>query len=311
MVSSHLSGLTVTSNHPELERFAERCQQRVETALDRYLPSEKTLPAQLHQAMRYAVLGGGKRIRPLLVYAAGHALVAREDTLDVAACAVECIHAYSLVHDDLPAMDDDDLRRGKPTCHKVYGEAAAVLAGDALQALAFYLLAHADMGPLSAQRRLRMIELLSQASGSRGMAGGQSMDLAAVGKQLDIAELEDMHVHKTGALIRSSVLLGAFCADTLPDEHRRALDQYGKFIGLAFQVQDDILDVTGSTRQLGKRAGADNALNKPTYPALLGLAGARERARELHQASLDSLAGLGDSADPLRWLSGYIVTRSA
>jgi len=297
-------------NPPELNRFAEHCQQRVEAALGRFLPSENTLPVQLHQAMRYAVLGGGKRIRPLLVYAAGQASGARQQALDVTACAVECIHAYSLLHDDLPAMDDDDLRRGKPTCHKVYGEAEAILAGDALQALAFLLLAHADMGAISAHRRLQMIELLSQASGSRGMVGGQSLDLAATGKQLDIAELEDMHIHKTGALIRASVLLGALCVENLADPRKQALDHYGKYTGLAFQVQDDILDVTGNTEQLGKETGADSALNKPTYPSLLGLSGARERARELHQAALDSLDDLDDKADPLRWLSQYIVDRA-
>jgi len=295
---------------PDLNRFAERCQQSVEAALGRFLASENTLPVRLHQAMRYAVLGGGKRIRPLLVYAAGQASGARRQALDVTACSVECIHAYSLVHDDLPAMDDDDLRRGKPTCHKVYGEAEAILAGDALQALAFFLLAHADMGAISSHRRLQMIELLSQSSGSRGMVGGQSLDLAATGKQLDIAELENMHIHKTGALIRASVLLGALCAENLDDEQKQALDHYGKYIGLSFQVQDDILDVTGNTEQLGKEAGVDRALNKPTYPSLLGLAGARDRARELHQSAIDSLGGLDESADPLRWLSQYIVDRA-
>ena len=309
-VNHRLKRLTVKLTPPDLKRFAERCQQRVEAALGRYLASENTLPVQLHQAMRYAVLGGGKRIRPLLVYAAGQASGARQQALDVTACSVECIHAYSLVHDDLPAMDDDDLRRGKPTCHKVYGEAEAILAGDALQALAFSLLAHADMGAIASHRRLQMIELLSQASGSRGMVGGQSLDLAATGKQLDIAELENMHIHKTGALIRASVLLGALCAEELPEEQKQALDHYGKYIGLAFQVQDDILDVTGNTEQLGKEAGADSALKKPTHPSLLGLTGARERARELHQAALDSLGGLDESADPLRWLSRYIVDRA-
>jgi geranylgeranyl pyrophosphate synthase len=295
---------------PELATFAVACSQRVESALDRYLPSAQTLPAGLHQAMRYAVLEGGKRIRPLLVYAAGQALDARQQALDVAACAVECIHAYSLVHDDLPAMDNDDLRRGQPTCHKAYGEAQAILAGDGLQALAFYLLAHADMGGITAATRLQMVERLAQAAGSRGMVGGQSIDLAAVGKQLDIAELEDMHIHKTGALIRAAVLLGLLCADPVSDDQHQALDHYGKCIGLAFQIQDDILDVTASTEKLGKQAGADRALDKPTYPALLGLAGARERARELHQAATDSLAGFGPEADPLRWLSAYIVARS-
>jgi len=301
----------VTQTPTDLKGFLADCQQRVETALQQFLPGEHTLPPQLHAAMRYAVLDGGKRIRPVLVYAAGHALGTTGRQLDVAACAIECIHVYSLIHDDLPAMDDDDLRRGKPSCHKAFGEAQAILAGDALQAQAFYLLAHADMGNLPAQRRLVMIEQLALASGSRGMVGGQAIDLASVGKTLDIAELEDMHIHKTGMLIRAAVLLGALCAENLDEAVKRALDHYGKYIGLAFQVQDDILDVTGNTEQLGKQAGADHALDKPTYPALLGLAGARERARELHEAALEALSGLDDRADPLRWISQYIVERSA
>jgi farnesyl diphosphate synthase len=298
-------------NPPELSAFASACRQRVELALERFLPSAGTLPATLHQAMRYAVLGGGKRVRPLLVYAAGQAVAAHQGALDVAASAVECIHAYSLVHDDLPAMDNDDLRRGLPTCHRAFGEAQAILAGDALQAKAFYLLAHADMGTVTAERRLQMLEMLALAAGSRGMVGGQSMDLAAVGQQLGIAELEDMHIHKTGALIRAAVLLGALCASDLDEERRRALDHYGKCIGLAFQVQDDILDVTGSTEELGKQVGADGALDKPTYPALLGLAGARQRARELHHAAIDSLTVFGAEAEPLRWLSAYVVARAS
>jgi len=293
----------------ELDSFAERCRLRIETALNRFLPGEQTLPARLHQAMRYSALNGGKRVRPLLVYASGQALDADPKALDVAACAIECIHAYSLVHDDLPAMDDDDLRRGKPSCHKAFGEADAILAGDALQALAFHLIAHADMGNTPADARLQMVELLSHAAGSRGMVGGQSMDLAAVGKQLDIAELEDMHIHKTGALIRACVLLGALSSNNHDEARLHALDHYGKCIGLAFQVQDDILDVTASTEQLGKQAGADTAHNKPTYPSLLGLKGARERALELHQDATDSLSGFGPEADPLRWLSAYIVER--
>ncbi|VAW79470.1 (2E,6E)-farnesyl diphosphate synthase [hydrothermal vent metagenome] len=295
----------------ELDAFAEHCKRRVETALEQLLPSEQTLPVRLHQAMRYAALNGGKRIRPLLVYASGQALDADAQALDVAACAIECIHAYSLIHDDLPSMDNDDLRRGQPSCHKAFDEAEAILAGDGLQALAFQLLAHVDMGTTSAIVRLQMVKLLARASGSRGMVGGQSLDLSAVGKQLDIAELEDMHIHKTGALIRAAVLLGALCSDPLDEPRRRALDHYGKCIGLAFQVQDDILDVTASTEQLGKQSGADTALNKPTYPALLGLAGARERACELHQDASDSLSIFGPEADPLRWLSAYIVARSS
>ncbi len=298
-------------NPPELAAFAATCKQRVENALERFLPSAETLPAELHRAMRYAVLEGGKRVRPLLVYATGQALNADPGALDVAASAVECIHAYSLAHDDLPAMDNDDLRRGKPTCHRAFSEAQAILAGDALQAKAFYLLAHADMGAVTPQTRLQMVEILALAAGSRGMVGGQSIDLAAVGKRLSIAELEDMHIHKTGALIRAAVLLGAMCARELGDEQRHALDHYAKCVGLAFQVQDDILDVTGSTQELGKRAGADGALEKPTYPTLLGLAGARQRASELHQAASESLIGFGPEADPLRWLSAYVVARSS
>jgi len=300
----------VMLNPPELGEFAEHYQQRVTTALQQFLPTETTLPTQLHKAMRYAVLNGGKRIRPLLVYAAGRALGAPDQALDVAACAVECIHTYSLIHDDLPAMDNDDLRRGKPTCHKAFSEAEAILAGDALQTLAFTLLSHEPLGTVTAEQRLNMIERLALASGSRGMAGGQSLDMAAIGKQLDIAELEDMHIHKTGALIRASVLLGTLCTDNASENQRQALDHYGKYIGLAFQVKDDILDVTGNTEQLGKQAGADRALNKPTYPSLLGLSGARERARELHQAAIDSLDCLDTRAAPLRWLSDYIVGRS-
>lgn len=296
--------------HPELAAFAAACKQRVEIALDGFLPAARTLPAELHDAMRYAALEGGKRVRPLLVYATGQALGADEHALDVAASAVECIHAYSLVHDDLPAMDNDDLRRGRPTCHRTFGEAQAILAGDALQSKAFQLLAHAPMGRVKPAARLEMIALLAQAAGSRGMAGGQAIDLAAVGKQLDIAQLEDMHIHKTGALIRAAVLLGALCADDPDEDRRHALDHYGKCIGLAFQVQDDILDETASTEELGKEAGADRARDKPTYPALLGLAGARDRARELHQAAIDSLTLFAAEADPLRWLSAYIVARA-
>jgi len=301
----------VTANPTDLDTFLADCQQRVETALQRFLPDTDTLPTHLHEAMRYSVLDGGKRIRPVLVYAAGHALGANQQRLDVAACAVECIHAYSLIHDDLPAMDDDDLRRGKPSCHKAFGEAEAVLAGDALQTQAFYLLAHADMGDIRAERRLEMVERLALASGSRGMVGGQAIDLAAVGKTLDIAQLEDMHIHKTGMLIRAAVLLGALCADQVNETTQHALDHYGKAIGLAFQVQDDILDITGNTEQLGKQSGADQARDKPTYPALLGLTGARERAQDLHQTALEALAGLDERADPLRWISRYIVERSA
>ena len=293
-----------------LEHFFIRVQARIETVLEHCLPAADLHPARLHQAMRYAVLGGGKRVRPVLVYAAGAAVGAPETRLEAPACALELIHTYSLVHDDLPAMDDDDLRRGRPTCHKAFDEATAILAGDALQTLAFQTLAHSPALDVEAPARLRMITTLARASGSRGMAGGQAIDLEAVGRELDIAQLEDMHIHKTGALIRASVLLGALCADDLDEARLDKLDHYAKCIGLAFQIQDDILDVVGDTALLGKTAGADTARDKPTYPALLGLDGARQRATELLAESHAALANFGAEADPLRGVADYIVRRS-
>ena len=284
------------------------CQARLEGVLSQWLPPAATHPASLHQAMRYAALDGGKRIRPTLVYASGQAVGSRRDTLDAPACAIELIHAYSLVHDDLPAMDDDDLRRGKPSCHKAFGEAVAILAGDALQSLAFHVLSRDNPGT-DAATRLRMIETLALAAGSRGMAGGQTIDLEAAGRQLDIAELEDMHIHKTGALIRASVVLGALTAPELEDSTLERLDHYAKCIGLAFQIRDDILDVEGETHTLGKRIGADQTLDKSTYPALIGLEASRQRASELNEEAQDSLSGLGAEADPLRKISLYIVER--
>ena len=260
--------------------------------------------------MRYAVLDGGKRVRPCLTYAAGRALGVDETRLDAPACAVELIHAYSLVHDDLPAMDDDDLRRGKPTLHKAYDEAQAILAGDALQSLAFHVLAHGLDTTIPAEQRLQMIDILALASGSRGMCGGQAIDLAAVGKDLNIAELENMHIHKTGALIRASVKLGALCKTDISEEQLKKLDHYAKCVGLAFQIQDDILDVEGDTETLGKTPGADMARNKPTYPALLGLDGAKQMANELYDDALASLTMFGDAADPLRDLADYIIQRN-
>jgi geranylgeranyl pyrophosphate synthase len=285
-----------------------RCQTRLEQNLSHWLPPATTYPASLHEAMRYAVLKGGKRIRPTLVYASGQAVGSHPELLDGPACAVEFLHAYSLVHDDLPAMDDDNLRRGKPSCHKAFGEATAILAGDALQSLAFYVLAH-DNTPYADNTRLRMIETLALAAGSRGMAGGQTIDLGAAGRQLNIAELEDMHIHKTGALIRSSVMLGALTRHGLAAETLDRLDHYAKCIGLAFQIHDDILDVEGETGTLGKRSGADQSLSKSTYPALIGLQSARQRAEELHEEAMDSLSGLDEKADPLRRISLYIIER--
>jgi farnesyl diphosphate synthase len=292
-----------------LSAFLSTCQQRLEHALEHWLPPATTHPSRLHEAMRYTVLGSGKRIRPTLVYASGQAVGAAQEQLDRPACAIELVHAYSLIHDDLPAMDDDDLRRGKPSCHRSFGEATAILAGDALQSLAFYVLTNEHgQGPDMATR-LRMVRTLALAAGSRGMAGGQAIDLAATRQQLNIAELEDMHIHKTGALIRASVMLGAVCGTETDDARLEKLDRYAKCIGLAFQIRDDILDVEGETHTLGKNTGMDQQLEKSTYPALMGLDAARQRAGELHDEAMDSLEGFTSEADPLRWTSAYIVER--
>jgi geranylgeranyl pyrophosphate synthase len=282
---------------------------RVERCLERWLPAEDTEPRRLHEAMRYAVLGSGKRVRPALVYFTGAALRVPERRLDGPAVAVELIHAYSLVHDDLPAMDDDDLRRGRPTCHRAFDEATAILVGDALQVLAFEILA-ADAGMVpKAVHRLEIIRLLAHASGTAGMAGGQAVDLQAAGQDLPLEALERMHRLKTGALIHASIMMAAASADELPDTLRAALNAYGEAIGLAFQIQDDILDVEGDTDVLGKRAQADAARSKPTYPSIAGLAGAKSRLGELHDEAVAALQPLGEHADPLRWLSGWLTER--
>jgi len=282
---------------------------RIETALERTLPKAKIHPAQLHEAMRYAVLNGGKRIRPLLVYASGHVVGADPEAMDYPACAVELIHAYSLIHDDLPAMDDDDLRRGKPSCHRAYGEAQGILAGDALQALAFQALTRAPSNLLPPAVGIKMVQTLARAAGSRGMVGGQAIDLAAVGQDLNIAQLNDMHIHKTGALIRASIQLGSLCAVAPSDDVLAQLDRFSKQIGLAFQIRDDVLNVTGDKDQLGKATGSDKALNKPTYPTVLGLEAAKDRAQELYGESVASLAAFGEEANPLRDLCSFIVER--
>jgi geranylgeranyl pyrophosphate synthase len=284
-------------------------QSRVHAVLDAVLPAAEVSPQRLHAAQRYAVLGGGKRLRPLLVYCTGEALGLEASTLDAPAAAVELIHSYSLVHDDLPAMDDDDLRRGQPTTHRAFDEATAILAGDALQVLAFSLLARDRTAGVSSEARLKMIHILADASGTAGMAGGQSLDLSAVGRNLDLEELEAMHRLKTGALIRASVLLAAACAPGLSSAEWDALDGYSQDIGLAFQIQDDILDVEGKTEDLGKTIGADAARAKPTYPSVLGLAAAKVRARELKQRACDRLAPLGERAQVLAWLASYVVDR--
>jgi farnesyl diphosphate synthase len=292
-----------------LAAFMAQCQERLEHSFDAWLPAARTHPATLHEAMRYTVMGGGKRIRPVLVYAGGHALGAEKKALDRPACAIELIHAYSLIHDDLPAMDDDDLRRGKPSCHRAFGEATAILAGDALQSLAFQVLSSGLVDGISESTRLRMVKTLALASGSRGMAGGQAIDLSATGQALNIAELEDMHIHKTGALIRAGVVMGALCSKTAEQYDIDKLDHYAKCIGLAFQIRDDILDVEGEAKTLGKNPGMDQANEKSTYPALIGMAAARQRAIELHDEAMESLSGFSDSADPLRRISSYIIER--
>ena len=273
----------------DLQAFMRACQTRAEAALDARLPAGNRSPSRLHQAMRYSALGGGKRLRPLLTYATGQALDLPLDQLDGPATAVELIHVYSLIHDDLPAMDDDDLRRGKPTCHVAYGEATAILAGDALQALAFQVLAHDPTMNVPAENRVAMIETLAVAGGSLGMVGGQAIDLEAVGKELDLPSLENMHIRKTGALIRASVKLAVLARTPLESETGQRLDHYAKFVGLAFQIRDDILDEESDTVTLGKTQGKDRNHNKPNYPALLGLSGAKQKARELHEAALESL----------------------
>lgn len=282
-------------------------QERIEAALSRHLPPDEAIPARLHQAMRYSCLNGGKRIRPLLAFAAGELCQAEPGKLEVVSCAVEMIHAYSLVHDDLPCMDNDVLRRGRPTCHVEYGEATALLVGDSLQTLAFELLAREDLGDASIQ--LEMLRVLTHASGSLGMAGGQAIDLGAVGRTLELPELELMHALKTGALIRAAVLLGGLCGNPLTNEARAGLDRFSRRAGLLFQVIDDILDCTASTATLGKTAGKDSAADKPTYVGLMGLERAREFADDLRAQALDSLAVFGETAQRLVELTNFITRR--
>ena len=283
-------------------------QARMEAALGRLLPAAHTAPARLHEAMRYATLEGGKRVRPLLAFAAGEVSGADPQRLEVAAAAVELIHAYSLVHDDLPCMDDDTLRRGKPTVHVEYDEATAMLVGDALQSLAFQMLAEHRLAD-EPRQQLEMVRLLAAAAGSRGMAGGQQIDLEATGKALDLPELEFMHIHKTGALIRAAVLLGFLSGVKTSQEERQKLDRYAKAIGLAFQVVDDVLDYDGSTATLGKTAGKDSKQGKPTYVSVLGLPQALQLAQELRADAHAALEGLGSRSRRLAELADFIVLR--
>ena len=283
-------------------------QARSETTLDRLLPAATLAPQRLHEAMRYVALGAGKRVRPLLCHGAGAIVAAPVEHLDAAAAAIELIHVYSLVHDDLPCMDDDVLRRGRPTCHVQFDDATALLVGDALQALAFQVLAEHDSG--DGARQLRLLGELGRAAGSRGMAGGQAIDLAAVGQALTLEELEFMHIHKTGALIRAAVMLGAQSGERLAPAELAHLDHYAKIAGLLFQVVDDILDAASTTATLGKTAGKDAAQNKPTYVSLLGLARARDKAAELRAEAHLSLLPFGARARRLSELTDFIVERS-
>ena len=290
------------------ERLAQ-WRARVERVLESRLPAVTAVPVRLHEAIRYSVLGAGKRVRPALVYAAAETVGLPLERVDGAACAVELIHAYSLVHDDLPAMDDDDLRRGRPTCHKAYDEATAILVGDALQVLAFRILARDKALPDDPAVRLRIIDLLADAAGTAGMAGGQALDLAAAGRSLSVAAIEDIHRRKTGALIRASVLMGAACQPTLAPEKFSALERFGDHIGLAFQIQDDLLDVEGDAALMGKATGADEALDKPTHPAIAGVAQSRSRVAELHRRALADLHEFAVPGTPLEFVANWLLER--
>ncbi len=296
----------------DFQEWARTTAGEMERALDTWLPPATTEPVRLHDAMRYATLGGGKRVRPMLAHAAGLVSDAPAERVQVVSAAVEMIHAYSLAHDDLPSMDNDVLRRGKPTCHIEFDEATALLAGDALQALAFELMVSRPLND-SPAKQVEMTRIFARACGSRGMAGGQAIDLASVGKavgqHMTLPELEYMHILKTGALIRASVVLGAMCGHDLPDDQTDRLDRYGKCVGLAFQVVDDILDCESNTEKLGKTAGKDQDANKPTYVSLMGMAPAKNFADELLADALDAVGIFGGKADRLRQLAEFIVRR--
>jgi len=291
----------------QAEAYLDQCRQQVDRELDRCLARHAT-SERLQETMRYSVLGGGKRVRPALCMAAARAMGSDESTALAPACALELIHAYSLVHDDLPAMDDDDLRRGRPTAHIAFDEASAILAGDALQTLAFALLS--DAPALSDRQRVTMISELARASGHQGMVGGQAIDLESVGRQLSVAQLEAMHRHKTGALIEASVRLGALTSETVTECQLSNLTDYASALGLAFQVQDDLLDIEGDTEVIGKRQGSDAARAKPTYPALLGIEGARQHLARLLDEALGALESFDSEADTLRAMADYVVARS-
>jgi farnesyl diphosphate synthase len=304
----------VSGGSPPSAQFLARiaaCQGRIEKVLDEALALPDPGTERLREAMRYSVLGAGKRLRPILVYVTGESLGGEFARLDAPATAVELIHVYSLVHDDLPAMDDDDLRRGRPTCHRAFDEATAILVGDALQALAFAVLANEPMAGTTPETRLGMIRVLARATGTGGMAGGQAVDLAAVGHSLTVPAIENMHRRKTGALIQCSVLLGALAAGVQAGPELDALARFGAEIGLAFQIQDDILDVEGDPALLGKAIGADAAHGKPTYPSTAGLAASRARAAQLRDAAIAALAPLGERGAGLAQLAHFVVERES
>jgi geranylgeranyl pyrophosphate synthase len=306
-----MSAEALASAQPDILTSRVRLyQRRIEEVLTRALDIPGAATPRLLEAMRYSSLAGGKRVRPVLVYATGESLGAPLEKLDAAAASVELIHVYSLVHDDLPAMDDDDLRRGRPTCHRAFDEATAILTGDALQARAFEVLAQAPE-TISPGERIDMLRVLADAIGTRGMAGGQAIDLEAVKQHLDEPQLECMHRQKTGALIRASVALGALSAGCADAAQRAALGEFGAEIGLAFQIQDDILDVEGNTTILGKRAGSDADRVKPTYPSILGLDKARARARIHRDRAIAALAPWGDRFETLRQFAQFLVARSS
>jgi farnesyl diphosphate synthase len=293
----------------DFNAWAADMQARMENVLEANMPPASVSPMRLHEAMRYSTLGGGKRVRALLAYAAGEFCGAELGKIDIPAAAVEIIHAFSLVHDDLPCMDDDDLRRGKPTTHKQYGDAMALLVGDALQSLAFQLISQ-DKLLKNATQKLQMLHILALASGSRGMAGGQAIDIESIGIPLTREELEQMHIHKTGALIRAAALLGAYSSDEPKEDKVKAIDHFAKAIGLAFQVVDDILDAEADTQTLGKTAGKDKFNNKSTYVTILGLSAAKQLASELHANAMAALSFYGREADLLRHLANFITQRS-
>ncbi|MBF0265313.1 MAG: polyprenyl synthetase family protein [Gammaproteobacteria bacterium] len=298
-------------NNSQLKQLLDSYRQRFEDKLHFFLPLSSTIPSRLHEAMRYSSVDAGKRIRPFLVYATGKALDVPIEQLDYPAVAIELIHNYSLVHDDMPAMDDDELRRGKPTCHLHYDEATALLVGDALQSQAFEVLSSA--GNIAAEKLVKIIHLLAVASGSKGMAGGQAIDLDSVGERLNFSSLQQMHELKTGALIRASVKMATVLADNTKikvDDYQNKLENYAKCLGLAFQIQDDVLDIESDTQTLGKPQGSDQAHNKPTYPSLIGLEESKNMAKKMVADALDNIKEFDHHADPLRWLAEYVVQRN-